>query len=327
MDARTRSADIALPGGVFTPSILTILGVIMYLRLPWVVGEGGLASAVAIILVAHVISLCTGLSISSIATDKAVGAGGPYYIISRSLGLPLGGTIGIALFFGLSFSISLYIIGFAESLLSYFELPTDADTIRLAGTGTLVALTVLTFISTALAIKTQYVILALIAASLVSIFFGQPDAPAQLHWARPAGGESPYLLFGIFFPAVTGFTAGVNMSGDLRDARRSIPLGSMSAIVGGFVVYLSLATFLAFRVDPALLREDPSVLVTISLVPILVVAGIWGATLSSALGSILGAPRILQAVSADRITPAWFARGTGEDQRATQRPVLGLPHR
>ena len=95
-------------GGVFTPSILTILGVIMYLRLPWVVGNGGLQTTAIIIMVAHVISVSTGLSISSIATDKAVGAGGPYYIISRSLGLPLGGTIGIALFLGLSFSISLY---------------------------------------------------------------------------------------------------------------------------------------------------------------------------------------------------------------------------
>ena len=124
--------------------------------------------------------------------------------------------------------------------------------------------------------------------------------------------ERRRVHFGIFFPAVTGFTAGVNMSGDLRDARRSIPVGSMAAIAGGFVVYLALAAFLAFRVDPQLLRDDPNLLVSIALVPTLVVAGIWGATLSSALGSILGAPRILQALGADRITPAWFARGTGK---------------
>lgn len=56
--------------GVFTPSILTILGVIMCLRLGWVVGEAGLIGTLAIILIAHIISITTGLSVSSIAADK-----------------------------------------------------------------------------------------------------------------------------------------------------------------------------------------------------------------------------------------------------------------
>jgi len=99
--------------GVFTPSILTILGVIMYLRFPTIIGQAGLWAAIGIIAVAHVISISTGLSVSSIATDKKVKAGGTYYIISRSLGLPIGGTLGLALFVGLSFSVSLYLIGFA----------------------------------------------------------------------------------------------------------------------------------------------------------------------------------------------------------------------
>ncbi|HHH54579.1 MAG TPA: amino acid permease, partial [Bacteroidetes bacterium] len=46
----------------------------------------------------------------------------------------------------------------------------------------------------------------------------------------------------------------------------------------------------------------------------LVVAGIWGATLSSALGGILGGPRILQAMSLDKITPKFFAKGTGKNK-------------
>ena len=100
-------------GGVFTPSILTILGVIMYMRLPWIVGQSGLFITIGIVLIAHIISVTTGLSVSSIATDKKVKAGGTYYIISRSLGLPIGGTLGVALFFGLSLSVSLYLIGFS----------------------------------------------------------------------------------------------------------------------------------------------------------------------------------------------------------------------
>ena len=119
-------------GGVFTPSILTILGVIMYLRLPWVVGNAGLYAGLGVIAVAHVVSVCTGLSISSIATDKKVGAGGPYYIISRSLGLPIGGTLGLALFIGLAFSISLYVIGFSESFLAYWGWEVNVTTIRLS---------------------------------------------------------------------------------------------------------------------------------------------------------------------------------------------------
>ena len=135
-------------GGVFTPSILTILGVIMYLRLPWVVGSAGLYMALGIIGVSHVISISTGLSISSIATDKKVGAGGPYYIVSRSLGLPIGGTLGLALFLGLAFSVSLYIIGFSESFLSYLNIEKTSAAIRICGSITLVVITAITLIST-----------------------------------------------------------------------------------------------------------------------------------------------------------------------------------
>ncbi len=308
-------------GGVFTPSILTILGVIMYLRLPWVVGEGGLYMAVGIILAAHLISWTTGLSVASIATDKKVRAGGAYYIVSRSMGLSMGGTIGVALFVGLSFSISLYIIGFTESVLDFFSLTKDLAAIRLWGSVTLVALTVITFISTSLAIKTQYVILVAIAASLVSVFAGHWDGPAVVaQLAPPEGGEAATVLFGIFFPAVTGFTAGVNMSGDLRDPRRSIPVGTVAAIAAGMVVYLSLAIYLSYAVPNEALRNDPGVLLKLAWLPEAVVAGIWGATLSSALGSILGAPRILQALSLDRITPPIFGRGTGP----TSEPRIAL---
>ena len=119
--------------GVFTPSILTIMGVIMYLRLPMIVGQAGLLATIGLIVVAHIISLSTGLSVSSIATDKKVKAGGTYYMISRSLGLPIGGTLGLALFVGLSFSVSLYLIGFSESFLSYWGFDVSRDNIRIAG--------------------------------------------------------------------------------------------------------------------------------------------------------------------------------------------------
>ncbi len=308
-------------GGVFTPSVLTILGVIMYLRLPKVVGEAGLYAAIGIVLVSHVVSITTGLSISSIATDKRVGAGGPYYVLSRSLGLPLGGTIGLALFVGLSFSISLYVIGFSESFLAYIAPHVDAVDlstaekrlfwIRVCGSATVLLLTIITFISTSLAIKAQYFVLVAIILSIVSIALGDTEAPLEVHLEPPASGESLAVLFGIFFPAVTGFTAGVNMSGDLKDPKRAIPIGTIAAISTGLLVYLGLTIYLAYRVPVSALRSDGELFLHVAKWEVLVVLGIWGATLSSALGSILGAPRILQSMSGDRVTPRFFAKGTG----------------
>ena len=299
-------------GGVFVPSILTILGVIMYLRLPWVVGQAGLWMTVGIIVVAHVISVTTGLSVSSIATDKKVKAGGNYYIISRSLGLPIGGTLGIALFVGLSFSVSLYIIGFVESFLPTLGIEATKDAIRLYGTLAVLAISGIVLVSTSLAIKMQYFILAAILLSLASIFFGEPGVKSAGPVLAPLpNGASLMVLFGIFFPAVTGFTAGVQMSGDLEDPKSSIPIGTMAAIGVGFLIYIALAVFLAFRADAAALVGNTTLLQDIAWAPELVLAGIWGATLSSAMGSLLGAPRILQATSIDRITPRVFAKGYG----------------
>src|SRR5210317_2058654 len=146
--------------GVFTPSILTILGVIMYMRLGWVVGNAGLIGTIIIIVIAHVISVSTGLSVSSVATDKKIGAGGIYYILSRSMGIPIGGSIGIAIFIGTAFSIALYLVGFAESFNAYFGFNTSLNAIRLTGTLALLTLSFLALISTSVALKTQFIILA-----------------------------------------------------------------------------------------------------------------------------------------------------------------------
>ena len=299
-------------GGVFTPSILTLLGVIMYLRLPWIVGQAGLLATLGIIFVAHIISASTGLSVASIATDKRVETGGTYYIISRSLGLPIGGTLGWALFVGLSFSVSLYLIGFAEVFLGYFGFEVNLTTIRIAGSIILFLVTILTFISTSLAIKTQYIILTIMSLSLLSVFLGKHDFPPVGPQLDGLPAALPWItLFAIFFPAVTGFEAGVSMSGDLKDARKDIPLGTIAAILVGLAVYTGLAVFLSYTVNSSLLVNDTNILFKISWIPQLVIAGILGATLSSALGSIMGAPRIMQAVAKDRIAPFFFSKGFG----------------
>ncbi|NNG10688.1 MAG: amino acid permease, partial [Arenibacter sp.] len=298
--------------GVFTPSILTILGVIMYMRLGWVVGNAGLLGAIIIIIVAHVIAVTTGLSVSSVATDKKIGAGGIYYVLSRSMGIPIGGSIGIALYVGTAFSIALYLIGFSESFNAYFGLGMTVDDFRITGTLALIALTGLALISTSLALKTQFIILAAIAVSLIAIFSGTTELAPQTVSLFSTGGAVPLeVVFAVFFPAVTGFTAGIAMSGDLKDPKTSIPVGTLSAIGVGLVVYIALTVFMAFTINTDVLRTDYNILMKIALFAPAVVAGIWGATLSSALGGILGGPRILQAMSIDKVTPKIFGKGKG----------------
>ena len=241
--------------GVFTPSILTILGVIMYMRLGWVVGNAGLMGAIVIIIIAHVIAITTGLSVSSVATDKKIGAGGIYYVLSRSMGIPIGGSIGIALYVGTAFSIALYLIGFAESFNGYFDLGMTVNSFRITGTIALVLLTALALISTSVALKAQFFILGAIVISLISIFFGTTEfAPETIPLMSTQGSVSMEVVFAIFFPAVTGFTAGIAMSGDLKDPKYSIPLGTLSAIGVGLIVYIVLAVYMAKNINADLLK-------------------------------------------------------------------------
>ncbi len=308
--------------GVYTPSVLTILGVIMYLRMGWVVGQAGLYAAIVIILVAHIISVTTGLSISSIATDKKIKTGGIYYILSRSLGLPMGGSIGITLFIGTALSIALYIVGFSESFLGiqaisdFLGLQADINGIRIVGSAILILLVIIAFISTSLAIKSQFIVLGAIGISLLSItagfFFGDATA-VQTNFTGPADGHvSMITIFAIFFPAVTGFTAGVAMSGDLEDPKSSIPKGTLFSILTGLLVYLALAFGFAYFVNRDTLINDVNFINKIAFWSWPVIAGIWGATLSSALGGILGAPRIMQAIAKDKIMPKVLGKGYGE---------------
>jgi len=299
-------------GGVFTPSVLTILGVIMYLRMGWVTGELGLGGALLVVLVAHLISIATSLSVSSIATNRRVGAGGAYFMISRALGGPVGAAVGIPLFLAQAISVTFYIIGFTEAVSPL--LPEAWQTDRVAfwiSTAVNILLTGLSFKSADLAIKTQYFVMTAIALSLLSFFFGTtPSFPVEVEYFRE-GGASFFEVFAVFFPAVTGIMAGVGMSGDLRDSRTAIPRGTMAAVFTGLVVYCAVPVWLSANASNLEMSTNNQIVWQISAVPSLIYAGVWGATLSSAIGCILTAPRTLQALAADRILPAFFAQGSG----------------
>ena len=312
-------------GGVFTPCTLTILGVIMFLRFGQVVGQAGILHALLIVLVAKAITTLTTLSLSAIATNTRVKGGGAYYLISRSLGVEFGGAIGIVFFLAQAVSVAMYVIGFTEALVA--TLPSlREDFVTVAGVVNL-ATFLCVYIGAGWTLKVQYVILAALGAALVSFYvgaIGRFDAALLQQNLHPtySGGENMLTMFALFFPAVTGIMAGANMSGDLAAPSRSIPRGTLLAVGVTALVYLSQAFLLGCVAPSDVLIGDTMVIGRVSAWPVLITAGVFAATLSSALGSMMGAPRILQAFARDEVFPSlkFFAAGSGrahEPRRAT----------
>lgn len=295
--------------GVFTPTTLTILGVIMYIRHPWVVGNAGIVGAMAILGLSVAITLATALSISSITTNVKIGAGGAFSVISQSLGLEIGGAIGIPFFLAQAIAVTMYIFGFREGLQTL--LPEFSPLILDITTFALVM--VVAFVSTGFAFKMQFIILGIIGLSLLSIIGAfvevEPNTTFQWFGKYPGSpdnnfsGSSFWMVFAVFFPAVTGVMAGANMSGDLTDPRKSIPKGTISAVLLTAVIYLGLIFVAALIATPEELVSNYNVFIEKSLFPPLVLAGLLGATLSSAIGSFVGAPRILLALGQKKILP------------------------
>jgi amino acid transporter len=309
VDSKNQIKKFGTMAGVFTPTFLTILGVIMYIRLPWVVGNAGIIGSILIITVAVLITITTALSLSSITTNIRIGTGGAFSLISQSLGLEIGGAIGIPFFFSQAIAVAMYIFGFREGLQSL--LPDYSALILDVLVFTLVM--IIAFISTSFAFKIQYVIMGIIILSIGSIIGGLfvNELNYDFNWfgdyigskENNFSGSSFWLVFAVFFPAVTGVMAGANMSGDLENPRSSIPVGTLSAVIITTFVYMGLVFVAALLATPNELVSNYEVFIDKSFFAPIVLAGLLGATLSSALGSFVGAPRILLALSEKRILP------------------------
>ncbi len=286
--------------GVFLPTLLTILGVIMYVRMGWVVGHAGLGGALAILGLGLLITTCTGLSLSSVATNTRIGPGGPFAIMSRSLGIEVGGSIGIPLFLTRPLSVTMYIFGFREGWLWIFP----GHNALLVDLVVFAALFALAYKSAGLAFKAQYFILGIIGLSLISMFGS--DAPAvqdlEITWIGDFDLDF-WAVFAVFFPATTGILAGANMSGNLTDPRRAIPRGTLAAIGVGAVIYVGVAVWAARIGTLDELVDNTNLLIDRAWVPGLVVAGLLGATASSALAGLVGGPRLLAALGQAEILP------------------------
>ena len=315
--------------GVFTPTLLTILGVIMYLRTGWVVGNAGVLGTVGVVGLSFGITIATGLSMSSITTNIRIGAGGAYSIISQSLGLEVGGSVGIPLYLSQALAVALYVFGFREGWAWVFpEHPAI-----LVDLGVFAVIVGVAWVSASFAFRVQYLIMAVIAGSLVSVGVAAANG-SMVHDVVDVGLVGPYAgtpeggfsgtsfwaVFAVFFPAATGIMAGANMSGDLRDPKRSIPVGTLSAIAVSLVIYVLLAYWLARSATPQELMSNYTIMIDRAAWGPAVVAGLLGATFSSALASIVGAPRILQALGDHGVLPQspWLAERTpkGEPRHA-----------
>ncbi|MEM9918130.1 MAG: amino acid permease [Bacteroidota bacterium] len=365
---------------VFFTAISTILGAVMFLRFGFAVGNVGLLGTIAIILVGHAVTIPTAMAIAELATNQKVEGGGEYYIISRSFGLVIGSSIGIALYVSQAISVAFYIIAFAEAFNPLFDYlnsnyqfhPTLGWLLQQKQSVSVPALLLLMALvlykGADLGVKALYVVVVTLGLSLVAFFAGSteygrthqldffakvgdtqqevaqidaPDsssiyngfsdsllnAPAVI---KPAAEKAPapseksnlpigfFAVFAIIFPAFTGMTAGVGLSGDLRNPSRSIPLGTLAGTLGGMFIYFLIAYKLSTSASPESLADTSRLIMADIawqgwwIIPV----GLAAATISSALGSIMVAPRTLQAIAKDRILPStgfnqWLSKGKG----------------
>ncbi|RMF18473.1 MAG: Na-K-Cl cotransporter [Candidatus Dadabacteria bacterium] len=308
--------------GVYVPTLLTVMGAIFFLREGWVVGNAGIGGALLIIALAGSITLATALSIATMASNIRLQAVGTFALISQSVGVEIGGAVALPLFFAQAAATVMYIFAFLEGLSWLFpDIPAPAV---LAATFT--AIVVIAWASTAIVARTQYIVLAVFVAAIISIAAGINEIPAsQRQLQVPFWGTFPdgsfWYVFAVFFPAVTGILTGVNMSGSLKNPRRSIARGTIAALLTALAIYIAGVFWLAVVADEATLRDNLLVMVDRSAFAPLVVAGILGTNFSSALSSLVTGARILESLGRYAIVPGAEKFGhlspSGEPRRAT----------
>ena len=366
--------------GVFIKCLLNIWGVMLFLRLTWVIGQAGLIEGILIITLCNVVTMITTISMSAISTNGSMKGGGIYFMISRSLGPEFGGAIGLMFTLANSIAVAMYVIGFCESLtdmlaqyLSSYNGVVDAanrvNDIRLLGSITLVFILILAVVGMSWVTRVEKALLGLLIVAQISFFIGSflPPNDTQLskgftsydgkvlednlyndYTDDEGKKESFFTVFAVFFPAVTGIAAGANMSGDLKDPSAAIPKGTLLAIGFTYCTYILYGVIVAatsIRYASGIPEEaqnlnesmadilnitqaydecedrdckfgtipSQQMMETISAWGPLIYAGCFAATISSAIASLVGAPRVLQAVAKDKLFPKieFFAKGYG----------------
>ncbi|XP_077555492.1 solute carrier family 12 member 2-like [Haemaphysalis longicornis] len=366
--------------GVLVRCLLNIWGVMLFLRLSWVVGQAGIGLAIAIILLASAVTMLTTLSMSAICTNGEVRGGGTYYMISRSLGPEFGGAIGLIFSLANAVAVAMYVVGFAETVQAVMKRQSqvivdgDMNDIRIISCATVVVLLCIALIGTEWESKAQIVLLIILLAAMIDFVVGSFFPPTMelmskgfvgysgtlaLENLKPGfrDGETFFDVFSIFFPAATGILAGANISGDLKDPQKAIPRGTLLAIFITTLSYIGFAVIagstvlrdangFAFNLTEAGVKfEDISnctmsegdkceyglmnyfqVMEMVSAYGPLVIAGVFAATLSSALASLVSAPKVFQALCNDKLFPYihWFGKGFGKNNEPRRGYMLAF---
>ena len=324
---------------VFLTALSTILGAVMFLRFGYAVGNVGFIGTVGIILLGHLITIPTAMAIAEIATNQKVEGGGEYYIISRSFGIDIGAAIGLTLYLSQAISIAFYSIAFSEAFDGVIEWLNGTYHIfiwdkRLISAPLVLMLSAIMLSKGAqLGVKILYPVVAILVVSLLFLFLGDTGymtGNGNFYFFKTIQNpDSFFIVFAIIFPAFTGMTAGVGLSGDLKDPKKAIPLGSLMATFTGMLIYLFIAYKLTISASPEDLVSDQLIMGKIALWGPIIALGLAAATFSSALGSIMVAPRTLQALASDKIIPnrginAFLSKETkkGEPFNATVITIL-----
>ncbi|XP_009884445.1 PREDICTED: solute carrier family 12 member 1 isoform X2 [Charadrius vociferus] len=369
--------------GVLVRCMLNIWGVMLFIRLSWIVGQAGIGLGIIVIGLSVVVTTLTGISMSAICTNGVVRGGGAYYLISRSLGPEFGGSIGLIFAFANAVAVAMYVVGFAETVV---ELLKESDTlmvdesndIRIIGTITVVCLLGISVAGMEWEAKAQVILLIVLLVAIANFFIGTVIPTNNEKKARGffnyeasifaenfgpdfRSGEGFFSVFAIFFPAATGILAGANISGDLEDPQSAIPKGTMLAILVTTIAYIGVAVCVAScvvrdatgsindTVVPGMscngssacslgydfsrcasqpcdygLMNNFQVMSMVSGFGPLITAGIFSATLSSALASLVSAPKVFQALCKDNVYKGlhFFAKGYGKNNEPIRGYVL-----
>eukprot|EP01084_Bolivina_argentea_P029632 55023_1 len=315
--------------GVMTGALLNIWGVILFLRFGWIIGQAGIIQTIIIILLSTIVTTLTTISMSAICTNGTVRAGGAYYIISRTIGPEFGGSVGMILSMASMIAVSLYLLGFAQSLAINLESQAgfhifndQINDMRLWSTVFLIIVLMLAIVGLKYVIKMQISLLAFICFAIFTLILGSfyrtkyDENGNQVLFGYKGWTNGNFIenltpnytddwnfwgILAIFFPAVTGIMAGANISGDLRNPSLDIPKGTLSAILVSSAVYSILALIVGAVATQSELVENILVMADICVYEYIVLIGIYAATLSSAIASLVGAPRILMAIANDNI--------------------------
>ena len=311
---------------VFLTALSTILGAILFLRFGWAVGQVGFIGVIGIVALGHIVTIPTAFAVAEIATNQRVQGGGAYYIISRSFGLNIGGAIGIALYLSQAISVAFYVIAFGEAFEPVIKWIGETHNFyipdrRWISIPTMFLLSILILTKGAnVGMKALYVVVAILLTSIAMFFLGDSTIkPETVNFhSKIPNNLNFFFVFTIIFPAFTGLAAGLGLSGDLKDPKKSIPRGTLWATVVGMLVYVAVAYKFAVSATPEDLVADQLIMSKIAIWGPIIPIGLAAASLSSALGSIMVAPRTLQAIGYDDIFPQghinrWFAKGRKTD--------------